>query len=130
MKNKIIFILIFTLLPNLCMAECDFSTGIVKQLDGSFVYTKECHLRVGQIKQDLEISLRQVGDLTKAIELKDLALQKSDQRVNLWMDTSQKMEDRVIKIDELQNKNQWLMFGLGIVTTLGASYVASQLLRR
>lgn len=109
------------------MADCDFSTGIKPNPDGSYTYTKECHIKVGEIKQDLDVTKTQVVELKKAIELKDLALKLSDERVNLWMDTSLKLETRLNKIEDLKSKNELLYFGLGVATTVLAVWAAGQL---
>ena len=127
MKKLLSVILAISLFSNVAMADCDFSTGVVKQADGSFLYTKDCHIAVGKMKQDLDVANKQVDLLNKAIELKDLAMSKSTERLNLWMDTSYKLEDRMNKIDQLERKNQWLFFGLGVVTTAAAVWGAGQL---
>lgn len=128
MKKAISILMLTCFLSNTAMAECDFSKGITPLADGGFRYTEECHRKVGTLVQDNQTKDRQLSDLTQAIQLKDLALQKSDARVALWMDTSFKMEDRLNKVDELRSKNEWLMFGLGALTVLGAGFMASKLL--
>lgn len=122
-------LLISCFISNVSLAECNFSTGVTRLEDGSYKYSKECHIKVGEMKQDLEIANKQVEQLNKVIELKDLALSKSNERVALWMDTTYKLEDRLNKIEELQSKNHFLYFGLGVVTAIGAAYAASKLIR-
>jgi len=130
MKKLISIFLLFCIFANMAFADCDFKTGITPLGDGTFKYSGECHRRVGDLMQDNKIKESQISDLSKAIELKDLAISKADQRTQLWMDTSYKLEDRLNKIDDLRSKNNWMYFGLGALTILGAGYLASQLVRR
>lgn len=130
MNQKLISLLLIScFISNVSLAECNFSTGVTRLEDGSYKYSKECHIKVGEMKQDLEIANKQVEQLNKVIELKDLALSKSNERVALWMDTTYKLEDRLNKIEGLQSKNHFLYFGLGVVTAIGAAYAASKLIR-
>lgn len=130
MKRLISLIVMLAFCSNIALADCDFSTGITANPDGSRTYTKECHIKVGQIKQDLDIANSQLTDYKKAIELKDLAITKSDQRADMWREATFKLEDRVSTIESLQGKNQFLYFGLGVVATIGAAWAASRLLQR
>ena len=128
MKTKAL-ILILSFMPSLAMAQCDFHTGI-SQVPGGYLYTEECHLQVGKDEKELTSSRVQIADLTKAIELKDLAITKSDARATLWIDTSTKMEEKLQRVDELQKKNEFLYFGLGVLATVGAGFMAAKLLQR
>lgn len=130
MKKLISLVLLLCFMANVAMADCDFKTGITPMGDGTFRYSGECHRKVGDLVQDNTTKAVQITDLTKALELKDLALQKSDQRAQLWMDTSSKLEDRLSKIDELSSKNSILYFGLGVVVTGLAVWGAGQLVRK
>lgn len=130
MKKLIAAALIAISISNVALADCDFSTGITKNDNGTFTYTKECHIKVGEMKRDLDLANTQIAEYKKVIDLKDLALTKSDARANLWMDTSFKLQDRMNVIDELKSKNQYLAFGLGIVVTGLAVWGAGQLAHR
>lgn len=116
-----------TFISNVAFAECDFSTGITKNDNGTFTYTKECHIKVGEMRQDLLISSEQIAKLNKSLDLKDLALGKADQRADLWMNTTFKLEDRINTIDKMQSTNSWIYFGLGVVSVFAAGYAASQI---
>lgn len=129
MKYLVNLIVIFSLLSNLAFADCDYSK-VIKNSDGTFTYSKELHICVGTMEQDLQIAQMQLSDLNKALELKDLALTKSDQRVTLWSNTSSDLENRLTKVDSMEKTNNWIYFGLGALTVLGAGYMASQLIRR
>jgi hypothetical protein len=130
MKKLTSVILAVSLFSNVALAECDFRTGIKPNGDGSFTYSGACHRKVGEIKQDLEIANSQVSDYKRAIELKDLAIIKADQRAQMWMDTSFKLEEKMSKIDDLRSKNNLLYFGLGVVVTGFAVWGAGQLVKR
>lgn len=110
-------------------ASCDWSKGITPLPDGSFKYSSACHLAVGQLVQDNSVKDKQIVDLSKAIQLKDLAIQQSDARANLWMNTSATLEQRLQKVDSMEKTNSWVSFGLGALTVLGAGWMASQLIR-
>lgn len=128
MKNLIAVLLIVShLFTVTAYAECDFATGIEKLPDGRFVYSKECHQKVGKMQADLKDREEQVAALTKTIDLKNLQIQTQEQRAQLWMDTSIKLEDRINTIDRMRSTNQFLYFGLGLVTAGLAVYGASKL---
>lgn len=129
MKKLISTVLAMCMISNVALAECNWKTDIETLPDGRRAYSTECHIKVGEMKRDLETANQQVVVLTKAIELKDLAYAKSNERLELWMNTTYKLEDRLNKIDSLQAKNSWLMFGLGVVVTSAAVWGAGQLRR-
>ena len=129
MKRIVSLVLLVCMFSNAAMADCDFSKGITPGPNKTFIYTEECHQAVGKLVEDNKALTLQVGDLTKAITLKDLALVKADERTQLWMNTSDQLTDRITKIDEVYKKNEWLYFGLGVLTTFAAGYIAAQALR-
>jgi hypothetical protein len=124
--KKILTFLIILVFSTSAFADCDYSK-IIKNDNGTYTYTRELHLCVGQMKQDLDIANEQNLKFTKALELKDLALTKADQRADMWQQTAFKLEDRISTIDGYRTSNQWLMFGFGMATMFAASYAASQL---
>lgn len=115
-------IILLLLVSQISYAECDFSTGITKNSDGNFVYNRDCHLRVGELVEENK-------NLKKSIELKDLAIQKQDERISLWMDTSNKLEQRVNTIEDLKSKNEFLYFGLGVLATVGTAFAVSRVVK-
>jgi len=130
MKKLVSLLLLTCFLSNAAMADCDFSTGITPGPNNTFIYTEECHLAVGKMKEDNAALTLEIGDLNKAIQLKDLALVKADQRTQLWMTTSDQLTDRITKIDDVAKHNEWMYFGLGVVTTFLAGYAAAQLIHK
>lgn len=117
-----------SMLSNVAFAECNFATDITKNDNGSYTYTRDCHFKVGEMKQDLKIANEQNEKLNKALDLKDLTIVKADQRADMWMNTSFKLEDRINTIDEMRKTNQWMYFGLGVLAMFAATYAASQAL--
>ena len=118
MKKFIIFILLFSLSAQ---ASCDWKTGIVPGPNKTFVYNEECHLEVGKLAQANK-------DLNSAIQLKDLAVQQSDARVQLWEKSSLDEQERLTKMDSIQHHNDILYFALGALTIIGSGYMASKLM--
>lgn len=127
---KLLSILMLTLIfSNTCFAECDFSTGIVKQGD-SYLYSKECHVQVGRDQKELDNKRGEVVELRKTIELKDLALVQQQKRVDLWQETSFKMEEKFSTYDSLQSKNNLLYFVVGVGLTALSVWGAGQLVQK
>lgn len=130
MTKFISAILVLMLASNICLADCDFSVGIKPLPDGGFEYSKECHLKVGQLVQDNATKDQQISDLTKAISLKDLAIKDSDSRVALWEKTSDDEQTRLVKMESDQKMSDWLYFGLGALTVIGTGFALSSLTHR
>ena len=55
----------------------------------------------------------------------EYVLSQSD-RIELWRDTTYKLEDRLIKHDKYAKKNDWLLFGGGILTTILTGWAIGQ----
>jgi hypothetical protein len=130
MKITSLFILLITMCNISSAAQnCDWST-IKKMPNGDYEYSPTLNLCVGQLVQDSTTKDQQVVDLTKAIQLKDLAIQTSDSRIALWEKTAGDEQDRLAKMESDEKKSQWLYFGLGILTTFVAGYTASQVYKK
>lgn len=126
MKNIICLILI-CFLSKTALADCDW-TQIKKNTDNTYTYTENLHICVGHLVQSNKTLTAQNEDLTKAIQLKDLALTKSDERVQLWMDTSNKLEDRVTKIDQLYKSNEFMYFTGGVLSAVLVGFATAKLI--
>jgi hypothetical protein len=113
-------------LSSTAFAECKWATGVTKVEQG-YLYTPECHARVGTTVKDLEDRETEVAALRKTIELKDLVITKADERTVLWRNESYEQYDRLMKQQELSRKNETLWFVLGIVVTGAAVWGAGQL---
>ena len=124
--KKLIALLMFLFVSN-AFADCDWSKGITPGPNNTYVYSEACHLSVGKLIQTNKTQAAQLIDLQKAFTLQTKALSDSDARFQLWMTTSLKMEDSLNKYDELRSKNQWLFFGLGVLTTIAGAYTVNQI---
>lgn len=126
MKKLICLLLIYS---NLTFAECNPKTDI-KETPQGYLFTEECYLAAGTWKKESEQLKKDNEKLNKSIELKDLAIDQSQQRIQLWTDTTMQLEEKVNKIESSKAFNQWLYFGIGVILTSGAVYGASQLIKR
>lgn len=121
------YIILAIFMINTAYAECNFATGITPNQDGSYTYSKECHLQVGKNVRELSLLKEENKKLRETIELKDLALVKQEERVQLWMDTTYKLEDRINNIERLQETNKFLYILMGVGLTAISVYGAGQL---
>lgn len=126
MKKLTSFFVICSLFANVAMADCDWSK-LVHNQDGTVTYSKELHICVGQMKSDLAAANSQIADYKSAVELKDLAITKSEQRGDMWMNSSFTLQDRMNTIESYKSKNELLYFVGGIVFTGLAVWGAGQL---
>jgi hypothetical protein len=128
MKKIVFLVVLFCMISNPVLAACDFS-HLVHNPDGSVTYPAAAHLCVGQLVQDNATKDQQIVDYKKALTLKDLAVTAADARADLWLNTSLKLEGTVQNIDKLKKDDQWISFGLGALTVIGAGLMAAQLSR-
>lgn len=127
MKGIINFVLVFSLLfPYNAWSACDWSK-IKKNSDDTYTYSQELNLCVGQLVKDSANQTAAIQDLTKGISMKDLALQAADKRADLWNQTASGLENRLQSVDNLEKRNEWLFFGLGVLTTGIAGFTAAKL---
>jgi hypothetical protein len=110
-----------------CDQSCDWKTGITPGPNKTFVYSEACHLQVGKLVQDSAVKDQQIKDLSTAIDLKNLAINFSDQRATLWQKNSLDAQDRLSKIDSEQKHNDFLYFGLGILSAIGVGFATAKL---
>ena len=127
MKKAISLILSLSLISSVSFADCDFATMVKKLDDGTFNYSKECHIKNGENVRDLGIANQQVEKLNQAIVLKDTAISKADERAEMWKGAAIKMDDRITTAENMQNTNKWLYFGVGFLSAIAAVYGAKQL---
>jgi hypothetical protein len=106
--------------------NCDFSK-IVKNADGTYQYSAQLNLCVGKIVQDNQTQVVQIADLHKSIDLYKVTIKTDEERIQAWIQTSVNLENHVSSINDLDKKNEWLYFGLGVLATGVAAYTASRL---
>lgn len=92
-----------------------------------YVYPVDCHIEFGQLRQNEEERKKQIEHLKESIKLKDLAIDTSNSRIEIWQAATYKVEDRLLKIEKNNDRMKWIYFGLGILVMTGATYGASQL---
>jgi len=124
--KKIISIVILICISSNALADCDW-TKIKENADGTYTYSKELNLCEGKLVQDTKIKDQQLQDLSKSVNLKDLALKDSDTRATNWSETSRQLEERLQKVDSSQKSSEYLSFGLGVFFTILSVYGASKL---
>lgn len=124
-----IFTLILSFIFTYNTLACDFSNDIKKNVDGSYSYTKDCHIKVGAILEENKIKDEQIRLLNKSIELKDLAIQSYEKRTLMWIETTESLETRLNTIEKYKTTTNILYFGLGIALSGLAVYGASQLVK-
>jgi non-homologous end joining protein Ku len=129
MKKLISLVSAIMLFSNLSFADCKFS-DLVHNADGTVVYSKADHVCVGQAVQDNAVKAKQIDDLNKAVQLKDLTITTANKRSDDWMATSMKLEENNQKMSTLQRDEFWIAFGLGVLTTFAAGMAAAQLTNR
>ena len=135
MKSLFIYITAIMFWMNSAMSACDWKS--VRKEGSNYVYSVECHKEVGKIKNKKE-SLekanverkKQVEKLTKTVELKDLALEKADERSANWRKESYNQHDRLLKQKELSRYNDWWYFGGGIGLSILSIWAAGQIKKK
>mgnify|MGYP003332930058 CR=1 FL=1 len=125
MKKLICLILATSMFSNIALADCKWAE--VKKVEGGFLYPDGCHDRVGKIVKDNDDYKIETEALRKTIDLKDLTIQKADERTELWRNTTFKVEDRLNNLESAAKTNQWVYFGLGVLSVFAAGYAAKQI---
>ena len=127
LKMKVIALLMIgTLSFNQTLANCNWGTDIVKN-NGTYSYSRDCHLEVGRLVKSEPLQQKAISDLKKSIELKDLAIDKSEQRTILWMETSNDLNNNMQKINSLESSNKVFYFACGVGLTILSVWAAGQL---
>ena len=92
-----------------------------------YAYPVDCHIDYGRLRKAEPLYKKQVKELKKSIEIKDLALKYSNERVENWKKTTYKLEDKLLKLEKNNDRMKWVYFGLGIIVMSGAVYTVKQL---
>lgn len=112
--------------PSSPTPSCDWTQ--IKQLpDGGYEYSPALNLCVGNLVQANKIQTQQIQDYTAAIQLKDLAIKDSDSRATLWINTADSAQQKLMSIESDSKKNEFLYFGLGLLTAIGTGFAVSRL---
>ena len=119
------YLLILLLVAQSAWAECDWSK-IKKNDDGSYLYSKELNICVGVLVEQEKIRKEQVEALNTAITLKDLAIQKTEARSEMWRTTAYSLEDRISSQQRYSSYRDWAFVGLGVLITGFSVYLSGQ----
>ena len=130
MKTKLIALTMAMLIPMQTFASsCDWARDVKEQADGSFLYSRACHVQAGKNVTLLGLKDQRIVELEKTIELKDLALVKQKERSDLWMNSAIEQNEKLMKYDAAASKSNTLYFGLGIAAAALSVWAAGQLRR-
>jgi hypothetical protein len=127
MAKPLRIFLAIILFNSTAFGACSLANDIKKNEDGSYTYTRDCHVEVGKTYKELDLRREQVDKLEKVVELKDLAISKQHERLDLWMQSHAKLEDRVNTIEKYNDSQKWIAFGLGVIVMRLAVKGAGQL---
>ena len=118
-------LLILNFAINTSYAACN-PKDIVKK-SGYYQYPVDCHVDYGRLRKVEDERKKQVAHLEKSIELKDLAIDTSLKRIEIWQKSTYKLEDRLLTFERNNDKMKWIYFGLGIAVMGLATHGASKL---
>lgn len=114
--------------------SCDWST--IKKQGSEYIYTADCHKEVGKLVvkvEELEKAnserQKESAKMIEAIKLKDLALDKADERIMNWRNEAYNQHERLLRQEKLSKYNDWLYFGGGIGLTILSAWAVGQLRR-
>lgn len=122
MRHLLLVLIVF----QSAFATCDWSK-IEKSKDGNFIYSPELHLCVGVLVENEKNRIAQIEHLNKSLELKDLAIQKTEDRAEMWRTTSYSLEDRINSQQKYSVYRDWLFFGLGTLVMGFGVYTAGHI---
>jgi hypothetical protein len=143
--KKIIALIILLTFSNSVLAEyvgnCDVST--IQQQGDNYIYNKDCHIEVGRLVKENKQQKQQIDDLNKAvaakndesthlrktITLKDLALDKADERTSKWREESYSQNSSLNKEQRLSRYENYFFFASGIAVTVLAVFAAGSIRR-
>lgn len=114
-------------MSNGALAFCDWEKDIKENANGTYTYTPGCHAEVGKTIRINGLLGAKIDLLEKQIELKDLQISKYDERTQLWMNTSNELNEKLIKYQSVTTTDKWVSFGLGIGVTILSVWAAGQL---
>lgn len=123
--TRILLALIFTF--HSVVYACDFSKDIKQNSDGSYTYSRECHIEAGKAVKRVSLLEEKIDLVDKKLELKDLMITKQEDRTQLWIQTSMDMHEKLQKYEDSRRREGWLNFGLGVGVTILSVWAAGQI---
>lgn len=117
-------IFILALLISFEAVACRWST--IRREGDEFVYSPKCHVEVGKLVLTEPLKQEQVAELTKAIELKDLAIEKANMRAAIWENETNEQYNMLLKNQKSAKLEKIAYFGLGVVSVLLGAWAVNQ----
>jgi len=129
MKKLISLVIVAMLTFNslVSYAACDFATDIKENSNGTYTYSRDCHVEAGKAFKSVSLLGDKIELLEKKLELKDLMITKYEERTQLWMDTSFKLNDKLQTYEQVNSQDKWISFGLGVGLTILSVWAAGQI---
>lgn len=126
MKKILIAFMIFLVIRSSALANCNWDTGVQKIDATHYSYSLDCHLAVDVLYKQNILKDQQIVDLNKAFTLKDLALQESEKRADMWQATSLKLTDEINKYESLRKSSEIEYYAAGILTVAISAWAIGQ----
>jgi len=95
-------------------AECK-TADLKHNPDGTVLYTKECHKRVGEVVEELELRQEQVKKLNLSVDFYKQGYDIQDQRAKDWMNTSIQLDKELQRQKTFSSLEKVGYFILGVV---------------
>lgn len=120
--------LIMLMLPTSTLA-CNYSTDIKENQDGTYTYSRSCHIDAGKKIRGYFLQEQEIKELRLSLDHSNLALSKAEERAKLWMDTSISVQKDLARYERLKDWDGWIKFGGGVLFTGLAIYGASKIVK-
>jgi len=114
-------LLSFIFLTNTAMA-CNYSKDITRNDDGSYRYTRLCHISIGKSLTELDLTTEKVTLLEKKLDETYKVLDLEARRAEMWTTVAKDYESLANKLE----KERYLWFGGGVLLTVLSVYLAGQ----
>lgn len=116
------------LIPQITLADCNWSEDVKKSPDGyHYDYSKECHKKVGDSLEELDLRIEQVQAQSLAIRNLQTTAEEFYNETLVYRAGMEKLEKRTNALESLEKRNKLLYFLLGVGVTGLAVYGAGQL---
>jgi hypothetical protein len=94
--------------------ECN-TADLKHNADGTVLYTKDCHKRVGEVVEELELRKEQVKQLNLSVDFYKKGYDIQDQRAKDWMNTSIQLDKELQRQKTFSSLEKVGYFILGVV---------------
>ena len=108
-------------------ASCNVKTDIIKQANGTRIYSLDCHKMVGKLIADEKDRKEQIAHLNKTIKLKDLSIDLSYKRADLWQKEAENQYGLLKKHAKWRSYEKYIWFGGGIAVTVLSVWASGQI---